>query len=304
MSKIKASAPCRISLFGGGTDIPTYKNGGMVLNMAINLRQEIKILDNVNWFGGLMNIWPDGGSENFYKAFLPDSYWYEAEFDGEITGGIGSSAGAAVAIVGATERLKGHKIDLDKIAEKAWEIETKKLKMFGGKQDQYASAYGGVNLITFRDRPHVIQLSPSFIESVKDSILLFHTGENRKSGKIQEGFKKLSKEQIKYLDKMRDLVMPGLRAIDEGDVKRFGKLLTESWELKKKSNSGVSNEKIDKLFEKGKKLGALGWKLLGAGGGGYCIFIVPKKQEEFKKKIGIKWVDYSIDWNGLDTRII
>jgi D-glycero-alpha-D-manno-heptose-7-phosphate kinase len=67
----------------------------------------------------------------------------------------------------------------------------------------------------------------------------------------------------------------------------------------------VSNERIDALFEKAKELGSYGGKLLGAGGGGYCIFIVPvKKQEEFKRKIGIKWVDYSIDWQGLDTRII
>jgi D-glycero-alpha-D-manno-heptose-7-phosphate kinase len=299
---IKASSPCRISLFGGGTDIPTYKNGGMVLNMGINLRQELEI-DDVKEIG-LMNIIPGKADWKFYEAFLPENIWYDANFDGEITGGIGSSASVAVALVGALERLKGHKIDLNKIAEKAWKIETKKLGLFGGKQDQYASAYGGVNLMTFRNRVHVIQLSPSFIEPVKDSILLFHTGENRKSGKIQEGFKKLNKEQVKYLDQMRDLVMPGLRSIQEGNIKEFGRLLTESWELKKKSNSGVSNEKIDKLFEKGKRLGALGWKLLGAGGGGYCIFIVNKNQEEFKKKIGIKWVDYSISWDGLCTRII
>jgi len=271
--------------------------------MAINLRQEITIKTDEYQ----THKYPTGGKQSFYEAFWKNIGYTPAsfiqKFDGEITGGIGSSASTAVAIVGALWSLAGRKLNRTNIAESAWNIEVNELGMFGGKQDQYAAAYGGVNIMYFNGEVKVIPLYRELVERVADSILLFHTGENRKSKNIQDGFKEPSLQQIKILDKMKELVPQGCDAMYNGKIKRLGQLIDKTWQLKKKSNSGVSNEKIDKLFIKAKRLGAYGGKLLGAGGGGYCIFVVPiSKQKQFKNKIGIKWVDYSIDWQGLDVR--
>lgn len=253
---------------------------------------------------------PDGANSGFYIPFFEKDKIHslmglKAKFDGEITGGIGSSASAAVALLGALHKLTGKEINPKEIAEEAWDIEVNNCGLFGGKQDQYAAAFGGVNVFEFGKEVKVNSLMPSFIEPIKDSILLFHTGSNRKSSNIQEGLKKLSKAQIFHLDQIKNLTIEAIKVIGSGDIKKFGELLSLSWEYKKKSNKGVSTDKVDKLFDKAKELGAYGGKLCGSGGGGYCIFIVePSRQEEFKKNIGIKWVDYQISYDGLSTRII
>ena len=297
---IKSSAPCRISLAGGGTDFPSYyeKYRGVCVSMAINLRQEIEISDEYR--GHLI---PLGASPEFYNAFFERyqiPYGFKAEFDGEITGGIGSSASASVALLGALHKLIGKEIDQKEIAEEAWDIEVDKLSLFGGKQDQYAAAFGGVNVFNF-GKDVMVSPYPNLLDKVRDSILLFYTGKNRKSGKIQEGFKLLGEDQIFYLDKIKELAYEVLDVLPTGNIKEFGRLLNLSWDYKKRSNPGsVSNQDIDDLFFKAKNLGAYGGKILGAGSGGYCIFVVEKDwQGQFIKNIGIKHVPYEIDYQGL-----
>lgn len=297
---IHSSSPTRISLIGGGTDIPTYSNkyGGLCLSMAINLRQEIEIDETQTGF----EI-PKKANPEFYKAFFEEyrsPSGFRAKFNGEITGGIGSSASASVAILGALRGLTNNEINRSDIAEEAWKIEVNKLKMFGGKQDQYAAAYGGVNLFEFNKKSTKVTPLTDFIEPIKNSILLFYTGRNRKSSKIQEGFKKLDNSQTYRLNEIKKLVPKMAKAIAEKDIKEVGEILNLSWELKKRSNNGVSTTGTEFIINKGKKYGAYGGKILGAGGGGYCIFIVdPNKKEEFIKTIGIKHIPYEIDYEGL-----
>lgn len=300
---------------GGGTDIYPYAkaHGGMCLSMAINIRQEI-VLDTASSIKGLK--YPDGANADFYKAFFNQfDLWpvkMNAIFDGEITGGIGSSAAAAVALVGAIAKAQNIKYDLDEIAQIAWNIEVNKLDLFGGKQDQWAAAHGGVNLFKFGGKfnggVETIPLSFSFIEPVLPYLMLFHTGKNRKNSKIQEGFKELTEDKIQYLDALKGLVPEAIKAIHKGDIDMFAKLFNLSWEYKKMSNDGVSNEAIELLVSKAKKSGAMALRLTGAGGGGYAIMVVPMEiQNRFKKEmenIGMKWVDFSIDFQGLSVRQI
>jgi D-glycero-alpha-D-manno-heptose-7-phosphate kinase len=299
---IKASSPCRISIFGGSTDFPTYyeKYGGLCVSMAINLRQEIELDPDMAGF----EI-PKGAKPEFYKPFFEKykvSSTFSARFDGEITGGIGSSASAAVALLGALHAFTGKKINPESIAEEAWDIEVNKLSLFGGKQDQYAAAFGGVNVFEFGKE---VKITPIRIhEDIKNSILMFHTGENRKSTKIQDGFKELSGLQKVCLDSIKKIAKESVKYLENGNIKVIGELLDKSWYLKKMSNNGVSNRKIDELFFKAKNLGAYGGKCLGAGGGGYCIFVVePDWQKDFIEKIGIKHIPYEIDYRGLETKI-
>lgn len=304
---IKSSAPCRISLFGSGTDIDPYASlfGGVCLSMAINLRQEIVFDDSLP-----ESLIPKGADWKFYDKFFEMLDYrpkhFRADFDGEITGGIGSSAAAAVALVGAIAKARDIKYDRDEVARVAWNVEVNGLKMFGGRQDQWAAAHGGVNVFEFMgDKVITTPLSPEFIKPILPSLMLFHTGKNRKNPKIQENFKELTDDQIQYLDAIKGLVPEAIKAIGKGKVKTFAELLDLSWEYKKMSNRGVSNDEIDGLFDKAKKCGALAGKVCGAGESGYVLFVVePEKQKLFKEKIGLKWMDWDVSWDGLSVRRI
>lgn len=306
--KIYSAAPTRISLFGGGTDVSPYcdLHGGCVISMAVNLRQ--KVLMDTTVVG---HVLPERASHEFVKIIfselntpLPSGLF--CEFDGIIESGMGSSASAAVALIGAINKQQILGMTLSQIAEKAWDIEVNKIGLFGGKQDQYAAAYGGVNAIEFKkDGVSVHPLARGFIEPILPSLALFYTGMNRKSAVIQEGFKELSPTQIISLQGIKKLAYEAVEPIANGDFKKVGQLLDRAWELKKRSNKDITNGQIDAIYAQAKSLGAYGGKILGAGGGGFILFIVdPEKRAEFIKNLGIEWWDFSVDWNGLETRII
>lgn len=304
---IEAIAPTRISFLGGGTDVEPYVSsyGGLVLSLAINIRQKI-LIDR-----GTSLSFPQGGSDKFYQAFLKRfnaKYSIKAYFDGEITGGIGSSASAAVALIGGLIKLKGPKMSRDEIARVAWDIENNDLGLFGGKQDQYAAAFGGLNAIQFMKEGNVIvtPLQLGLIENLLNHLMLFHTP-NRASTKIQEGLKELTPQKIQALDFLKSSVVSGIEILKEGNMEAFGNLMKAVWEAKKISNK-VSNPLVDENYQRALELGALGGKLMGSGGGGYMFFLVPpEKQFDFRKDFctkDIKWVDFSPCQNGLEVREI
>mgnify|MGYP001582043659 FL=1 len=267
--------------------------------MAINIRQEFKLNTDKE------NDFPNG----FIATIANHSGLVgqiEQSFDGIITGGIGSSAAAAVALVGMANKYRNLGMGLGEIAEMAWKVEVDKLGLYGGKQDQYCAAFGGINGMEFREnRVDVVPMSCEFADKLRPSLVLFHLGFNRKDPKIQEGFKKLSQSQIFYLSEIKKLVIEVAPHIGDGDIEAVGKLLHKSWDLKKKSNKGVGNEVFEAVYKKAQNLGAWGGKICGAGGGGYCIFMIdPNKRQGLIDNLGIKWVDFDISWDGLDTRIL
>ena len=303
-----SQAPTRISLLGGGTDVGEYqeKYGGLVLSLAINLRQRIELYEK--GFGTIS--YPKDGKKEFYKTFLDEFNLKDvdtiARFDGEITGGIGSSASAAVALIGAISRYKNLNMSRDQIAERAWDIEVNNLGLFGGKQDQYAAVYGGLNAMEFKNKVTVTPLTAELVAPILPYMMLFHTP-NRKSSKIQEGLKKIDYKQKTALDFIKQSVVEGIEILTAKDPEGFGTLLKACWEAKKISNK-VTNDRIDSLYQKAIQLGAYGGKLMGSGGGGYMFFLVePDKRFDFRKDFctkDVKWVDFSPDWNGLETRYL
>jgi len=307
-----SQAPTRISLLGGGTDVGEYaeKHGGLVLSLAINLRQKMILDESLSVKEPRVIFHPSGGEDSFYEAFLKefnlDSYHLQTSFDGEITGGIGSSASAAVALIGAISRYKNLNMTRDQIAEKAWDIEVNKLGLYGGKQDQYAAVYGGLNAMEFKDKVTVTPLSAELVAPILPYMMLFHTP-NRKQSKIQEGLKTIDDKQKTALDFIKQSVVEGVEILTAKDPEGFGTLLKACWEAKKMSND-VTTSEVDKLYQKAIKLGAYGGKLMGSGGGGYMFFLVePDKQFDFRKDFctkDVKWIDFSPDGNGLETRIV
>ncbi len=299
--KIIAIAPSRISLFGGGTDTPYYAEnfGGLCLNLAINIRHRVVLGDK--------NKLTEADNPRFIKAFTDFPVIHE--YDNTIESGLGGSAGLAVILVAANARYKGEVLTLEQISEKAWDIEVNKIKLFGGRQDQYACAYGGVNVMEFtKDGVKVTPLSRESIEWLLPYMVLFYTGFTRKSPKIQEGLKVLSDEQVFHLTIVKNMAIQGITAMVEKDINKVANLMRQAWEAKKASNKGVSNEEIDKIHEEGLKRGALCGKLLGSGGGGHILYFVqPEQRNDFIKAMeekGLKWVDFGVDWSGVETRMI
>ncbi len=311
---IKSSAPSRISLFGGSTDLPDYflKYGGIVISMAINLRTEVTLTTEDD-------LWTNAYTKLPYKAdpqlcySILNNYQLgsmhfsrvQSTFDGEVKAGLGSSASFAIALIAALKRTRNERIDKQKLITEAWEAE-RLIGKKGGIQDQYAAAYGGFNIFNFkRKKTDIFAFDNTIGDHISEYLILYYTGGHRDSGKIQ--IKRMTTDKIKHLNQIKDIALLAQRAIIDGRTDLIGKLLHATWEEKKLSNN-VSNDNIDRLYDIGRQNGALGGKLCGAGGSGYMIFWVdPNKQQEFKKQMskeGLEPIDFSIDYQGLDTRIL
>ena len=308
--KIISQAPTRISLFGGSTDLPIFyeKYGGLVINLAINLRMKFEI--NIqDWEYDV----PDFGENRFYNAFFNDFNFEYNQFrgftDAPIRSGLGSSAAAGVALVAGLSKLKGQGLTKQQIAERAWTIEVNKIGLYGGKQDQYAAAFGGMNTFIFGKFGTGVYSWPNQIaDKLAKNLLLFYTGESRKDGKIQERFKKLSKDKVLALSNLRDLACQATQPIKNTNIVEIAKLLRISWEEKRRSNN-VSNSRIDNIYRLALDSGALAGKLNGSGGGGFMTFLVELKNQsnvikELEKIDGVKHYDFSIDYQGVETRIL
>ena len=312
---ITATAPVRISLAGGGTDLDPYCKlyGGSVINMAINLYQHVQLRTGDDMWSGYQSFPQDVDPELFYTILR--KYGREgvhkarviSTFDGFMNAGLGSSGSAAVCLVGALRKEQNKPLDRLDIANEAYDIEVKKLGWHGGRQDQIAAAYGGLNLIEFNKEIKVISFDKEDAEKLKEWMVLFYVGKRMISGhKIQKGFKKLSKQQIAVLDYIKTRVNTIALCIKTKNFSLLGKIIDEVWQYKKESNKNVSNSNIDDIYDYVIKHGAIGGKLMGAGGGGYMFFICdPNKQENLIKKMarrGIENIDFSVDFNGLRVR--
>jgi len=315
--KIIAQAPTRIGLFGGGTDTELFASthGGIVINLAINLRQYFTLYTKDNIWDISQNTVPYGCSLDFAYAFTKEFGFgsmhhckFESRCDDIIESGLGSSASAGVAMVAAMSKAKDQSMSRTEIAEKTWEIETRKLGLFGGKQDQYAAAFGGLNVFKFGHHVETQPFDKRAVEQLLPSLVLFHTNMRRKRGDIQDSFKQPTPPQIEALHKIKELAILAIPAIESGNVEYLGRLLDESWELKKQSNAGATNPRIDAIYTTAKEHGALGGKICGAGGGGFMFFIIdPGNKQNFVTKMtkeGLEWHDFGVDYNGCETRIL
>lgn len=313
---IESMSPARISLAGGGTDIGEYasKYGGLVLSMAINIRASVQLLTDDDAWAQASHLLPFDADPTLTYLIL-DRYGLngmhapvrvKSKFDGIIGAGLGSSAAYAVALIAALRKYKGLPIVLDDIANEAYEIEVNELNWYGGKQDQYASVYGGFNLI-FIDRKVTAQsTNPDLIKNLLPYLVLVYAGGQRNSYKIQSQNKELTPERVKHLDTTKLMVEEMISILELNQYNKIGLLLDKAWQLKKQASPGATNEKIDRIYAKAIELGAEGGKILGAGGAGYMLFFVrPEKRKGFLEnmnKEGIEEVDFDLDENGLEVR--
>jgi D-glycero-alpha-D-manno-heptose-7-phosphate kinase len=326
---IIARAPVRISFAGGGTDLPAYfmEHGGAVVSttidkfvyvvLTVHPGSELQILssDYRTFFrhtGGEVLFWE--GDLNLPKAIL-----HEFDIDRDVSmflasevppgTGLGSSSTVTVASIKAVSAACGRTLTKLELAEMATHIEVEKLGMPIGFQDQFASAFGGLNWFEFRadgNRADPLHVSPDTVAGLQRRLLLFFTGQARDSTQIlarqTENTKQHKPVVLDSLHAVRAMADTMRLCIEAGDLELFGKLLHEGWEMKKKFASGVSNERVDGLYTTARNAGAMGGKLAGAGGGGFMMLYCEEDRQQAVTRAmeieGLRRMDYSFDNGG------
>jgi D-glycero-alpha-D-manno-heptose-7-phosphate kinase len=320
---IISRAPVRITLGGGGTDLKSYysKYGGFLIAAAIdkyvfisaNKRfydsirlsySQTEIVDNVNDIKHhifrealkLLNF--DGGIELVSIADVPANC------------GLGTSSSFTVSLLNALHTFKRDFVTQQQLAEEACQIEIDILKEPIGKQDQYISTFGEVTCLTFDKNGDVlvepIRMTDEALDQLESNIMLFHTGVERSASHIlSEQDKKTQSNQpevVESLHRIKEIGLQSRKALESGDLDQFGELLDVHWQTKKNLSHRVSNPFIDECYQLAKKNGALGGKIMGAGGGGFFMFYCRDKDKpklsQALKEIGLKPMRFNFDFEG------
>lgn len=316
---IIARAPFRVSFAGGGSDLRDFysKNGhGAVLSTTIDKYMYIMIhpyfhdririkysrTEDVDEIDEIQHplvreclkvVGIEKGIEIASIADVPSGT------------GVGSSSTFTVCLLQALYAYEAKLITKEELARQACQIEMDILKEPIGKQDQYAASFGGLNYIRFNQDETVfvkpIVCKPEVNEYLERNLLMFYVGNERKSSQILREQKENMCQNEKYeiVRKMVRLAEGARDSLNGGAVKNFGKILDEGWVLKKKLASRISNPLLDEYYEKALKAGAVGGKLLGAGGGGFFLFYCePKYQNNARKALNLRELKFKFDNEG------
>jgi len=302
---IISRTPFRISFFGGGTDYPAWyeEHGGAVLSTTIDKYCYINIrylppffehkhrivYSNIEKVKSINEI-----QHPVVKALLncfKIERGVEIHHDGDLPArsGLGSSSAFTVGMLNSLYALKGSIISKTELAKQAIDIERNVLKENVGSQDQVAVACGGFNKITFHKdhnfRIEPITLQKDRIVQLQDHLVLMFTGFSRFASEIAAEQIKNTRDRKKELTELKQMVDHAVGILNSSqDIVEFGKLLHESWQLKKCLSSKISNQSLDDLYKNALKHGAVGGKLLGAGGGGFMLlFVRPENREKLKQ---------------------
>lgn len=335
---IRSKAPLRIGLAGGGTDVSPYSDiyGGAILNATISLYAYATILptstNKINIHAidrnekialesaatlpidGHLDL-AKGVYNRIIKEFKlqPLSFDLSTYVDAPAGSGLGSSSTLVVAILGAfVEWLKLPLGEYD-IAHLAYSIEREDLQMQGGKQDQYAATFGGVNYMEFYGNDKVIvnplRVKEKYMHELEHNLVLFYTQTSRLSSDIikqqQDNVTAKNEKSIEAMHQLKEQSVLMKEAILKGNVDNIGAILHNGWLHKKQMADGISNASIDEIYKTALSCGATGGKISGAGGGGFMIFYAPYMHKykliETLNTLGGKVMPYSLTNIGLTT---
>ena len=321
---IITKTPFRMSFFGGGTDMESFfmENGGAVLSTTfdkycyVNVRHLPRFFDystelsyaKIERVTDVNDIQHPAIREAMKMLDMHEiRLTYEADLPAR--SGLGTSSSFAVGMINAFYALKGKYADKKKLADAAIYLERELCKEAGGWQDQIAASYGGFNRINFNsDGYEVLPLiiNPERKRQLNNNLMMFFTGFTRFSSDVQKANASNKADKVNQLKEMLALVDEAEKVLvdKQSDLDEFGRLLDHTWRIKRKTGNTVSTNSIDELYNKGLKAGALGGKLLGAGGGGFLVFYVePDKQEKVKKAMeDLLYIPFEFEDGG--TRVI
>jgi len=322
---IRGKAPLRISFGGGGTDVEPFciEKGGAIIGSTINkyaycsiipketeeitvhsldfdMTVKYKTKENYVYDGKLdlvkaalqrMNI--NQGCEVYLQCDAPPG------------SGLGTSSTVMVALLIAMAKWKGISLDAYALADMAYDVERLDLKIAGGYQDQYAASFGGFNFIEFHGKNNAIvnplRIKKEVINELQYNLLLCYTGNIHVSANIisdqVKNYTNQNKDAVEAMSEVKALAYAMKDELLRGNLNSFGKLLDYGWNSKKRMSNKISNPQIDELYEEAIKAGALGGKLLGAGGGGYLLMYCPYNVKHIVAKRMEEMGGQLLDWN-------
>lgn len=333
---IRARAPLRISFCGGGTDVPPYcdERGGVILSATINRYATATVVPGGDAFSvrsidydqsvsyGVDDPFVYDGQLDLAKGVI-DHFRRQHGLTGglEVTlhndappgSGLGSSSAVTVALVSAIAELLRLPVDTYQVADLAYRIERVEVGIKGGKQDQYATTFGGFNLIEFHPGGTVLvvplRLRPETLWELEHSLIFTYVGGGHFSDEIitnqVRNYETRRIESLHAMDRLKVLTHDMKRALLVGDLRELGELLHLTWESKRQMAKGISTGKIDALYEAAREAGALGGKISGAGGGGFMFLLCdPLRRyavQEALRKAGGQLVNLSFVEPGVRT---
>lgn len=303
----RAKAPLRLGLAGGGTDIPAYSDrwGGACLNATINMHAFASIHPRVDGrielgsadFGRSLELesvpeLPLAGEllllKGVYNRVVRDfnggrplAFSLITDANVPVGSGLGTSSAITVAVLGAFREWLRFPLGEYELARLAFDIERQDLALAGGKQDQYAATFGGVNFMEFNDGDVIVnplRIKQETLLELENNLLLYYTGKSRYSAAIIEEKVRgvqASAQVVERMHRLKELAFEMKRLLLKGDLDRLGDLLDVMWQEKKRTGEHVSNELIDELYTEARGAGASGGKVSGAGGGGFVYFYCP-----------------------------
>jgi D-glycero-alpha-D-manno-heptose-7-phosphate kinase len=320
---ILSRAPTRITLGGGGTDLESYysKHGGFLIAGAIN--KYCTILASPRFYPDIRLSYSKAEIQKnvadiehriFRAALLftdiKDSIELHSTADVPAGCGLGTSSSFTVALLNALHTYKRQFITQKQIAEEACHIEIDVLGEPIGKQDQYMAAFGGLTCLTFEKNGDVLveplHVTPEVYDQLESNLILFFTGTERSASAILRDQDTKSKNDdpavLENLHRIKDIGLETRKYLEKGQVDMLGELFRTHWETKKKRSPDISTPQIDECYETAMKNGALGGKLIGAGGGGFFMFYC-KNGEKHKvieaiRAMDLKWERFHFDYEG------
>ena len=319
-------SPLRISLGGGGTDLPSYyqDHGGYLVSAAID--KYVWVTMNKPFVPGVFlkyskmervdqvdQIEHPIVREAFRMMGITDLQ-HEITTLADIPAGtgLGSSGSFTTALLKALYSFERRLLLPGDLARLACELEIERLNQPVGKQDQYIAAYGGITAFEFAKNGEVhaapIALPQATLHELEDHLLLFFTGFSRSASDIlkdqDQRTKQADNSMVEGLHYVKELGFRSKQALEAGKAELFGEIMHEHWENKRKRSKGMSNPKIDEWYELGRNAGAIGGKLVGAGGGGFLMFYAPEpmKVRQAMIGVGLEEVRFRFDFDG--TRVV
>jgi D-glycero-alpha-D-manno-heptose-7-phosphate kinase len=323
---IIARSPLRITLGGGGTDLASYfsQHGGFVIAAAIDKFVYVTVtrpfragiylkyseLEHVDSVAEVKH--PIIREALALQNLATPQIEITTLADIPAGTGLGSSGSFTTALLKALYAHRREMAHSQQLAEVACDIEINRLKETVGKQDQYIAAYGGFTCLTFHRDQRVtvepLRISNATLFDLEDNLLLFFTGYNRSAGSILQDQHRRSEAgdgvMQRNLDHVKALAYQSKAALESGDLPRFGELMHEHWEHKKRRSGGISNPRIDKWYSLAMENGAIGGKLVGAGGGGFLMFYATDRSRlrQTMAEAGLEEVRFRFEFEG--TKVV
>ena len=318
---IISRTPFRISFFGGGTDYPAwYRNhGGAVLASTIDKYCYITcrylppflehryciVYSKMEYCQSIEEISHPAVRE--VLRYLKVDRGVEIHHDGDLPArsGMGSSSSFTVGLLHALHALHGRMASKHQLALEGIYVEQELLKETVGSQDQALAAYGGLNHITFLPNGEIsvwpVTISGERMRELNSHLMLFYSGIKRTASNVAESYVNGIESKKRQMRLAKDLVDEGIAILTTGqDIARFGELLNEAWEAKRSLSDQVSNSYVDEIYNEARAAGAIGGKLIGAGGGGFVLlFVPPSQQSAVKQRLGkLLHVPFKFEFSG------